>query len=180
MPKGFPSDCTPSLAAAWQGRNAFREQGTQAECSEDGEKTRPPVAVEPCCWDGTGSAARLGTSLATSSRKLSSWGSADFLSRFESEVASLARAALARVRRLTPPAYELVYDAYNALAIGFSSSERWASISFMWRFTLATSTSAFPLAARSPTQITGCSEAVRGFDTFRFECGLSRATHWPC
>lgn len=38
----------------------------------------------------------------------------------------------------------------------------------MWRFTLATSTSAFPLAARSPTQITGCSEAVRGFDTFRF------------
>lgn len=47
-----------------------------------------------------------------------------FLSRFEPEVAALARAALARTRALTPPSYELVYDAYNALSIGFCFSER--------------------------------------------------------
>ena len=47
-----------------------------------------------------------------------------FLSRFEPEVAALARAALERARALTPPSYELVYDAYNALSIGFCFSER--------------------------------------------------------
>jgi hypothetical protein len=49
---------------------------------------------------------------------------AGFLSRFEPEVAALARAALRRARALTPPSYELVYDAYNALSIGFSLSQR--------------------------------------------------------
>jgi hypothetical protein len=49
---------------------------------------------------------------------------AGFLSRFEPEVAALARAALRRARALTPPSYELVYDAYNALSIGFGLSER--------------------------------------------------------
>jgi hypothetical protein len=33
-------------------------------------------------------------------------------------------AALARVRALTPPSYELVYDAYSALSVGFGFSER--------------------------------------------------------
>lgn len=47
-----------------------------------------------------------------------------FLRRFEPGVAALARAALARMRALTPPTHELVYDAYNALSVGFSFSER--------------------------------------------------------
>jgi hypothetical protein len=49
---------------------------------------------------------------------------AAFLSRFAPAVAALARAALARTRALTPPSYELVYDAYNALSVGFSFNER--------------------------------------------------------
>jgi hypothetical protein len=49
---------------------------------------------------------------------------AGFLSRFEPEVAALARVALSRARALTPASYELVYDAYNALSVGFSLSEK--------------------------------------------------------
>jgi hypothetical protein len=49
---------------------------------------------------------------------------AAFLARFEPSVAALAKAALARARALTPPSYELIYDAYNALSVGFSLSER--------------------------------------------------------
>jgi hypothetical protein len=40
------------------------------------------------------------------------------------QVARSARAALARLRALVPGAVELVYDNYNALAIGFGPSER--------------------------------------------------------
>jgi hypothetical protein len=47
-----------------------------------------------------------------------------FIDRFSPEVAKLARRALLRLRRLTPGALELVYDNYNALAIGFSPTER--------------------------------------------------------
>ena len=47
-----------------------------------------------------------------------------FLAKFDPAVAALARAALARVRRLAPGSIELVYDAYNALSIGFASGER--------------------------------------------------------
>lgn len=47
-----------------------------------------------------------------------------FLDRFTPEVAKLARSSLAQVRKLTPGALELVYDNYNALAIGFSPTER--------------------------------------------------------
>ncbi len=44
---------------------------------------------------------------------------AGFLARFDPKVSGVARSALARVRRLVPGACELVYDNYNALAIGF-------------------------------------------------------------
>ncbi|MGO8997362.1 MAG: hypothetical protein ACLQVI_28940 [Polyangiaceae bacterium] len=47
-----------------------------------------------------------------------------FLDRFTPDVAKLARGALARMRKLTPGALELVYDNYNALAIGFSPTQR--------------------------------------------------------
>lgn len=46
------------------------------------------------------------------------------IDRFTPDVAALARRALAKVRKLTPGALELVYDNYNALAIGFSPTER--------------------------------------------------------
>jgi hypothetical protein len=48
----------------------------------------------------------------------------EFIDRFTPEVATLARKALTRMRKLTPGALELVYDNYNALAIGFSPTER--------------------------------------------------------
>jgi hypothetical protein len=48
----------------------------------------------------------------------------EFVDRFTPEVASVARRALVKMRKLTPGALELVYDNYNALAIGFSPTER--------------------------------------------------------
>ena len=47
-----------------------------------------------------------------------------FLNRFTPEVAGLARTTLAKLRKRLPHAKELVYDNYNALAIGFGPSER--------------------------------------------------------
>ena len=49
---------------------------------------------------------------------------AEFIARFTPAVAALARRALVKMRKLTPGALELVYDNYNALAIGFSPTER--------------------------------------------------------
>src|SRR5271155_3486735 len=47
-----------------------------------------------------------------------------FLDRFRPEVAGLARTTLMKLRKRLPHAKELVYDNFNALAIGFSPSER--------------------------------------------------------
>jgi hypothetical protein len=47
-----------------------------------------------------------------------------FIRKFTPAVAADARAALKRMRTLVPGAVELVYDNYNALAIGFAPSER--------------------------------------------------------
>jgi hypothetical protein len=44
-----------------------------------------------------------------------------FIDRFSPQV---ARGALVKMRKLAPGALELVYDNYNALAIGFSPTER--------------------------------------------------------
>jgi hypothetical protein len=49
---------------------------------------------------------------------------AGFISRFTPEVAELAEAVLNKMRSRYPTALELVYDNYNALAIGFSPTER--------------------------------------------------------
>jgi hypothetical protein len=49
---------------------------------------------------------------------------AGFMARFTDEVAFLADAILCEMRRLYPTALELVYDNYNALAIGFGPTER--------------------------------------------------------
>lgn len=47
-----------------------------------------------------------------------------FLAKFTPQVARAAKDALARMRKHWPGAIELVYDNYNALAIGFAPTER--------------------------------------------------------
>ena len=47
-----------------------------------------------------------------------------FIDKFSPEVATRTREELARMRALLPSAIEMVYDNYNALAIGFGPSER--------------------------------------------------------
>jgi hypothetical protein len=49
---------------------------------------------------------------------------ASFLAKFTPEISSLAQEILARMRKLYPTSLELVYDNYNALAIGFGPTER--------------------------------------------------------
>lgn len=49
---------------------------------------------------------------------------ASFLAKFTPEIAARANAILARMRAGYPTALELVYDNYNALAIGFGPTER--------------------------------------------------------
>jgi len=69
---------------------------------------------------------------------------AAFIARYTPEIAALAEEALARMRARLPGAVELVYDNYNALAIGFGPTERasdaifsialfprWASLFFL-------------------------------------------------
>jgi hypothetical protein len=47
-----------------------------------------------------------------------------FLDKYTPAIATLARACLAKMRARLPGAVQLVYDNYNALAIGFGPSER--------------------------------------------------------
>lgn len=47
-----------------------------------------------------------------------------FLTRYSPEVAAVGRAAHKKLRQLLPGSFEMVYDNYNALVIGFSPSER--------------------------------------------------------
>jgi hypothetical protein len=47
-----------------------------------------------------------------------------FLAKYDSDVETFARRALAKMRKLVPGAIEMVYDNYNWLVIGFSPTER--------------------------------------------------------
>jgi hypothetical protein len=47
-----------------------------------------------------------------------------FLAKYSPEIGALAREALAGMRARLPGAIELVYDNYNALAVGFGPTER--------------------------------------------------------
>jgi len=49
---------------------------------------------------------------------------AGFLAKYTPEIAARAEVILAKMQRLYPTAVELVYDNYNALAIGFAPSEK--------------------------------------------------------
>jgi hypothetical protein len=46
-----------------------------------------------------------------------------FIDKFSSEIAGRTRVVLSKMRQRLPGAIELVYDNYNALAIGFSPTE---------------------------------------------------------
>ena len=47
-----------------------------------------------------------------------------FLAKYDPAIAKAGREALAAMRKLLPGAIELVYDNYNALGVGFASTER--------------------------------------------------------
>lgn len=49
---------------------------------------------------------------------------AGFLAKYTPEIAGLAKDMIAKMRKRLPGAFELVYDNYNALAIGFGPTER--------------------------------------------------------
>ena len=51
-----------------------------------------------------------------------------FIGRFDPAIRKIVREARAKLRRRLPAAIEMVYDNYNALAIGFASSERAADV----------------------------------------------------
>jgi hypothetical protein len=55
---------------------------------------------------------------------------AAFIAKYTPEIGALAREALAKMRARLPGAIELVYDNYNALAIGFSPTERASDVIF--------------------------------------------------
>jgi hypothetical protein len=49
---------------------------------------------------------------------------AGFIAKFSPEVAALAKAILGKMRARYPTAIQMVYDNYNALAIGFGPTEK--------------------------------------------------------
>jgi len=53
---------------------------------------------------------------------------AGFIAKFSPEVARVAKKARAKVRKLLPNAFELVYDNYNALALAFGPTERTSEV----------------------------------------------------
>ena len=53
-----------------------------------------------------------------------------FIDKFTPDIAKLARTILEKMRKQYPTALQLVYDNYNALAIGFSPSERVSEVIF--------------------------------------------------
>jgi len=55
---------------------------------------------------------------------------AGFIAKFDPAIAKLVRAARSELRRRFPTAVELVYDNYNALAIGYSPTEKTSHVWF--------------------------------------------------
>jgi hypothetical protein len=47
-----------------------------------------------------------------------------FIAKFDPSIARIVRASRAKLRKRYPTAHELVYDNYNALAIGYGPNER--------------------------------------------------------
>jgi hypothetical protein len=62
--------------------------------------------------------------MAITAKKTPTQELARFLAMYEPGIAATARAALARLRARLPGATEIVYDNYNALAVGFGPGDR--------------------------------------------------------
>src|SRR6266496_5066146 len=52
----------------------------------------------------------------------------DFIAKFDPAIARLVRTSRAKLRKRYPTAMELVYDNYNALAIGYGPNERTSEV----------------------------------------------------
>jgi hypothetical protein len=57
-----------------------------------------------------------------------------FIAKYSPDVAKQGQAAIARMRKILPAAHVLVYDNYNALAVGFGPSDRPSEIVFSIAF----------------------------------------------
>ena len=57
-----------------------------------------------------------------------------FIDKYSPDVAKLGRAAIARMRKFLPAAQVLVYDNYNALAVGFGPTDSATDIVFSIAF----------------------------------------------
>ncbi len=55
---------------------------------------------------------------------------AGFIAKFDPAIAKLVRSARSVLRKRFPTAIELVYDNYNALAIGYSATEKTSDVFF--------------------------------------------------
>jgi hypothetical protein len=55
---------------------------------------------------------------------------AGFIAKFDPSIAKLTRSCRAELKRRYPAAIELVYDNYNALAIGYSPTEKTSDVVF--------------------------------------------------
>jgi hypothetical protein len=55
---------------------------------------------------------------------------ASFIAKFDPSIAKLTRSCRAELRKRYPTAIELVYENYNALAIGYSATERTSDVVF--------------------------------------------------
>src|SRR5580693_4646998 len=62
--------------------------------------------------------------MASKSKKSPTQTLAAFLAKYDPAIAIIARAALERLRKRLPGATEIVYDNYNALAVGFGPGDR--------------------------------------------------------
>ena len=75
------------------------------------------------CADSVGGVTKVSSRLVADARAPGAQ-LAGFIARFNPAIAKLVRAARVRLRKRLPTAVELVYDNYNALAIGYGPNER--------------------------------------------------------
>jgi hypothetical protein len=81
-------------------------------------------------WEATSLAKSKSTPKAEIAPELAEAQLASFIAKFTPEIASLAVALRAKMRGRYPTALELVYDNYNALAIGYGPIERTSAAIF--------------------------------------------------
>ena len=99
---------------------------------------------------------------------------AAFIHKFTPEIASLAQAILAKMRTRYPTALELVYDNYNALAIGFGPTERASDAIFSIALFPRWIHLFFLQAKGLPTRKRNC----KAVETSRSTSGSSPQPHW--